>query len=434
MGDRRSSLTFEVLTLFPEAVQAFVRAGLLGKALQRELVRVQCTNIRDFTTDRHRTVDDTPFGGGAGMVMKAEPVVAALEAIEARGGSMHRILLTPSAPRFDQRVAERLSRLDRIALICGRYEGIDDRVREHFVDECLSLGDFVLGGGEVAALAVIEAVSRLREGVLGNPDSIVDESFARDAGGDVLECPQYTRPAEFRGHGIPPVLLGGNHAAIERWRKRAARRRTWAFRPELRRVAPLSDQVELHLAIDAAASDLDPAALSVVARRHRVKSIVLLGAERRAIVPWVEATAGRVQVTAFGDLRALRKRMRQRGGDEPRVITLVPPGLSDERVIRDGRELLDTLGVGDAPVVMWLPVSPASALAAEIPCAAFAPERPGAPRRIGRQALATGSAIVDASRPRWTPPRGENGGKTTEVVELALGLLRNRTPAVEVTP
>ena len=244
-------LEFEVFTIFPAMIEAFVDSGLMGKAIARELVAVHCTDLREFSHDRHRSVDDAPFGGGAGMVMKPGPVVEALEQVEAARGPMHRIVLTPSAPRFDQRAAERLAGHDRIALLCGRYEGIDDRVREHWADECLSIGDFVLNGGEVAAAVIIEAVARLREGVLGNPESIAGESFAEgsddlateDARNDdvhrwrpglVLEHPQYTRPAEFRGHAVPEVLLGGDHGAVEAWRRRVACLRTWALRPDLR--------------------------------------------------------------------------------------------------------------------------------------------------------------------------------------------------------
>jgi tRNA (guanine-N1)-methyltransferase len=175
-------LEFEVLTIFPQAIEAFMSAGIMARSIERELVVVRCTDLRAFTHDRHRSVDDAPFGGGPGMVIKAEPVAEALDAVIAERGPMHTILLTPSGARFDQRVAERLAGERRIALLCGRYEGIDDRIREHFVDECLSIGDFVLNGGEVAAAVVIEAVSRLREGVLGNPDSLASESF--DAGSD----------------------------------------------------------------------------------------------------------------------------------------------------------------------------------------------------------------------------------------------------------
>ena len=230
------ALTFEVFTLFPAAVAGFVREGLLGKALARGLVAVHCTDYRAFTTDRYHTVDDAPYGGGPGMVMKAEPVVAALEHVTALRGPLHRVLLTPSGPRFDQRAAERLAKQPRIGLLCGRYEGIDDRVREHFVDECLSLGDFVLNGGEVAALAVIEAVARLHEGVLGNPDSAARDSFSlgdmsqgacsEGQAGPWLEFPHFTRPPEFRGLAVPDVLLAGDHADVARWRREQAWRRT----------------------------------------------------------------------------------------------------------------------------------------------------------------------------------------------------------------
>jgi tRNA (guanine37-N1)-methyltransferase len=317
---------FEVLTLFPAAIESFVSAGLLGRAIERGLVAVHATDIRTFTTDRHRTVDDAPFGGGAGMVMKAEPVVAALESVEAARGPMHRVLLTPSAPRLDQRIVERLAGLPRIALLCGRYEGIDDRVREHFVDECISLGDFVLGGGEVAALAVIEAVARLLEGVVGNPASITGDSFAHDPAGPLLEYPQYTRPAVFRGHAVPEVLLGGDHAAIERWRTSAALRRTWALRPELRPREPLPAGVPIHLAIAPHGIDDAPALVELV-RTHALAGLVLIGASDHELDQWTRATAGRCALTAVADLGKLRRRLKPRSGTAepggPRVPWIV---------------------------------------------------------------------------------------------------------------
>jgi tRNA (guanine-N1)-methyltransferase len=437
-SDSGAVLAFEVLTLFPEAIEGFVAAGLLGKAVERGLVSVHCTNFRDFAKDRHRTVDDTPFGGGAGMVIKPEPVVEALEAVDARRGPAHRILLTPSAPRFDQRVAERLARLDRIVLVCGRYEGIDDRVREHYVDESLSLGDFVLGGGEVAALAVIEAVARLREGVLGNPDSIVHESFAPDDAGGGLECPQYTRPAVFRGHAVPEVLMGGNHAAIEAWRRRAARRRTWALRPDLRKVVPLDEHVEIHLAIDAA-EPIDAAALASLARHHGVRSLVVLGGEPNAVLDLAAATAGRVQVTRLPDLEALHRRMRRRA----RIVGLVPEA-TDDRVVREPGELLELLAEAATPVILWLPhdrAAPVAAPPVEV-CALFAPDTPA---QNGQVALATGPTIADPSRPPSGPeaagsrapkepssgvpspttPEPAGGGRAARTFDRALTLLRN---------
>jgi tRNA (guanine-N1)-methyltransferase len=305
-------IAFEVVTLFPAAIESFVSAGLLGRAIEKGLVAVHCTDIRAFTSDRHRTVDDAPFGGGAGMVIKAEPVVLALESIARERGDVHRVLLTPSAPRLDQGTVERLATKPRIALLCGRYEGIDDRVREHWVDECISLGDFVLGGGEVAALAVIEAVARLLEGVVGNPDSITGDSFSHEgAGAPLLEYPQYTRPAVFRGHAVPEVLLGGDHAAIDRWRTQAALRRTWALRPELRPREPLPADVPVHLAVDASAID-DAVALVDLVRAHAVAGLVILGASDEQLDAWTRATAGRCPLTAFADLRTLRRRMKSR--------------------------------------------------------------------------------------------------------------------------
>ena len=421
----KPALEFEVITLFPAAIEGFSATGLLGKALERELVSVHCTDMREFTEDRHRTVDDTPFGGGAGMVIKPEPVVRALEAVAERRGPAHRILLTPSAPRFDQRVAERLARLDRIALVCGRYEGIDDRVREHFVDECLSLGDFVLGGGEVAALAIIEAVARLREGVLGNPDSIVHESFACDDGGQLLECPQYTRPAVFRGHAVPEVLQGGNHAAIAAWRRQAARRRTWALRPELRAAARLDPSLDVHVAIDAA-RDVDPVALASIARHHGVRSLVLLGAERGDVLAFAEASAGRVQVTGFTDLAAMARRMRR-----PRVVALVPEVASSSvQVLRRPGELVDALAETTTPVVFWIPADP-SRIAAAPPSTVSALFAPDLPTGNGREALATEPTIADPSRPPSSPsvdsPLAPHDTDAARVVDRALTLLRNPT-------
>ncbi|HWB75117.1 MAG TPA: tRNA (guanosine(37)-N1)-methyltransferase TrmD [Nannocystaceae bacterium] len=385
---------FEVLTLFPEAVRAFVGAGLLGKAIERGLVEVHCTDPREHTEDRHRVVDDAPFGGGAGMVIKAQPVVTALEAVIAARGPMHRILLTPSAPRFDQRVAERLATLPRIALVCGRYEGIDDRVREHWVDECLSLGDFVLGGGEVAALAIIEAVSRLREGVVGNPESVARDSFADDEHGILLEHPQYTRPAVFRGHAVPQVLLGGDHAAIARWRREAALARTWALRPELRPQRSLPT-LPIHLAIDGT----DPQHAdewAALARTHAVAGIVLLGADADAALAWSSALAHGVQITAFEDTEVMRRRFRRRGA-EPWIVALAEPGTPGAagRVPELADRLRTCARVQPQALVLVAPGLSASA------DAIFAPEPGGTPARAQEHdpALAPAAAIVDSSRP-----------------------------------
>lgn len=216
--------TAHVVTIFPEAFESFLRTGLLGKARDKGLVSVVTVDIREHTTDRHRSTDDAPYGGGAGMVMLAEPVIKAVEACEVE----RRILLTPQGRPFTQAVSAELAALKSIALVCGRYEGFDERIR-HYVDDEISIGDFVLNGGEVAAMVVIDAVSRLVPGVLGNPESVRTESHA----GLLLEHPQYTRPAELRGLAVPPVLLGGNHAEVDRWRRRQAMRRTRDRRPDL---------------------------------------------------------------------------------------------------------------------------------------------------------------------------------------------------------
>lgn len=240
------SLGFEIFTLFPEAVAGFLQAGLMGKAITAGHISVHTTNFREFASDRHRTVDDTPYGGGAGMLLKPGPVVAALEHAVAARGPMHTVMLTPAAPTFDQRAARRLATLPRIGILCGRYEGFDDRVRD-CVDECLSIGDFVLNGGEVAALVLVEAIARLRQGVLGNPESIAHESFAETGGDDRwLEPPHFTRPVVFRGLEVPKVLQGGNHRAIARYRQVEAWRRTWALRPQLRPRLRLCDEQPLY--------------------------------------------------------------------------------------------------------------------------------------------------------------------------------------------
>ncbi len=403
------SQCFEVFTLFPEAVEAFAKTGLLGKAVDRGLVEVRATNYRDFTTDKHRTVDDTPFGGGAGMVIKPEPVVEALEHVQRERGPMHRVLLTPSAPRFDQRAAEALAEHDRIALLCGRYEGIDDRVREHFVDACYSLGDFILNGGEVAALAIIEAVSRLREGVLGNPESMATESFAAGDAGSYLEHPQYTRPKVFRGHEVPAILLGGNHEAIAQWRQEQARARTFDLRPDLRNVAPLS--CEVHVAIPASVEP-SPAWVDVL-RAHGVKALVVLGGDPAAVMPWVEATQGRATVVGFASLKQLRRRLRQRHGRNPVTVSLARPADLDRSdpqepaASSDPAWILDVLrGQADeAPssAIVTVGLNPwgVDADAVYAPMADSSARAPaeGKGAQTQPQTLATGPGIEDSSRP-----------------------------------
>jgi len=223
---------YQVITLFPELIDAAVGVGLLGKAVSSGVVRVACLSPRNFATDKHNSVDDTPYGGGSGMVMSVEPIAKALDALatnaEPGAARSHRVLLTPQARPFDQAAARRFALLPALTLICGRYEGFDERVRG-LVDEEISLGDFVLNGGEVAALAIIEATARLLPGVLGNQHSLVEESHSEG----LLEYPQYTRPRLFRDQEVPAVLLSGDHARIARWRRAQALLRTRAERPDL---------------------------------------------------------------------------------------------------------------------------------------------------------------------------------------------------------
>lgn len=221
-------MKLHVLTLFPGFFASPLSASLVGKARERGVIEVTVTDIRDFAPGAHRTADDTPYGGGEGMVMKAEPVVAAIEAAMAAAPGAHRVLLTPRGRRLTQRIVEELAARSSLCLVCGHYEGIDERVRA-FVDEELSVGDYVLAGGEAAAVIVLDAVARLVPGVVGNPASLAEESF--DEG--LLEYPQYTRPETFRGAAVPPVLLSGDHAAIARWRRKERLRITRERRPDL---------------------------------------------------------------------------------------------------------------------------------------------------------------------------------------------------------
>ncbi len=229
-----------IVTLFPELFDSFLSTTLIGKAVQSGLLSVDRVNPRDFSTDRHRTVDDAPFGGGPGMVMKPDTLIAAIESIP---GSPHRILLAPSGAPLTQERVRQLAALDHIALVCGRYEGVDERVAQLAIDETISIGDFVMTGGEVAAMAIVDAVARFVPGVLGEAASTDDESFS--AG--LLEYPHYTRPRELRGLEVPEVLVGGNHAAIAAWRRKASLDRTRA-RPELLRAVPAPDNPLTELA------------------------------------------------------------------------------------------------------------------------------------------------------------------------------------------
>jgi len=231
-------VTFEVLTLFPEAFPGFLSASLLGKAQSTGLVAVHTTHIRDFGLGKHRSVDDAPYGGGPGMVMRPEPIADALEHVAAARGPAHRILLSPQGRLFDQAVARELAARPRVLFVCGRYEGVDERVAT-LCDDALSVGDYVLSGGEAAALVIIDAVVRLLPGVLGCADSAASDSFSLAEGR--LEYPQYTRPPSWRGLEVPKVLQSGDHARIARARARASLRRTQARRPDLLLRHPLTD-------------------------------------------------------------------------------------------------------------------------------------------------------------------------------------------------
>lgn len=224
----------DIVTLFPGLFGPFLETSLVGRAVSQEKLVVRLEDLRPYGIGRHKSVDDTPYGGGSGMVMRVDCIVSCLEALDARpaeGGRAHRVLLSPQGARFDQQRAAELVKHPAIALVCGRYEGFDERVRS-FVDEEISLGDFVMTGGEVAAMAVIEAVVRLIPGVLGNEASATEESHS-PAGGGVLEYPQFTRPVEFRGMTIPEVLTSGHHAEIAKWRREQSLLRTAARRPDL---------------------------------------------------------------------------------------------------------------------------------------------------------------------------------------------------------
>src|SRR5580698_11236853 len=224
-------MIFRILTIFPDFFQGPLQYGVVAKAAEYGLLKIHIHDLRTWTQDRHRTVDDRPFGGGEGMLLKPAPIFDAVESIwPERQPSQRIILLSAQGQRFTQETARRLSHYDELLLICGRYEGVDERVAEHLADEELSIGDFVLSGGELPAAVVIDATARLIAGVLGNENSAVEESFGGDG---MLECPQYTRPAEFRGWSVPEVLVGGNHEEIRKWRQRAAAGKTARVRPDL---------------------------------------------------------------------------------------------------------------------------------------------------------------------------------------------------------
>jgi len=221
---------FAILTLFPDAIEPYLGSSILGIAQDKGLATIRLFDFRDFTRDRHRTVDDRPYGGGPGMVLKPEPIIDCVEWLERAHGPFHKILLSPIGAPLRQETARRLATKERVLLLCGRYEGFDERIRLELEWEELSLGDFVLAGGELPALCVIEAVARLIPGVLGDDRSNMEESFQE---GDVLDHPQYTRPRNFRGRSVPDILVNGDHQAIAEWRRRTALERTQERRARL---------------------------------------------------------------------------------------------------------------------------------------------------------------------------------------------------------
>ncbi len=224
-------MKFHIVTIFPDFFRGPFEHGVIQKAREAGLIEIQVHDLRTWTYDRHRTVDDRPFGGGEGMLLKAAPIFEAVEALRPkRSEGVKVILLSAQGKKFDQAKAREFSQLEELLLICGRYEGVDERVAEHLAEEELSIGDYVLSGGELAAAVVVDAVARLKAGVLGNENSIVDESFSEEG---LLDWPHYTRPAEFRGWKVPEVLIGGNHEEIRKWRRSAAREKTQRQRPDL---------------------------------------------------------------------------------------------------------------------------------------------------------------------------------------------------------
>ncbi len=234
-------MEFVIFTLFPDMFQGVLGESIISRAVDTGAVSIRTVNFRDYARDKHRTVDDYPFGGGAGMLLKPEPIFAAVEDAQSKstepGGSTRVILMSPQGRPFTQAIAKELSECKRIFLVCGHYEGFDDRIRQHLVHDEISLGDFVLTGGEIAAMAIVDAVTRLLPGVLGNDGSAEDDSFSSG----LLEYPQYTRPKSFRGLEVPPVLLSGHHERVDAWRHVHALYRTWLRRPDLLASFTLSD-------------------------------------------------------------------------------------------------------------------------------------------------------------------------------------------------
>jgi tRNA (guanine37-N1)-methyltransferase len=222
-------MRFDIFSLFPSIFPSYFEVSILQKAIEKNLIDIKIHNIRDWTFDKHHVTDDAPYGGGGGMVMKAEPIFLALEDVLGKPPLCPVILMSPQGRKFDHKIAKELAELPHIAIVCGRYEGVDERVREHIISDQLSIGDFVVTGGELPAMMVIDAVSRFIPGVLGDPTGAQDDSFSYG----LLEYPHYTRPEEFRGWQVPEVLMNGHHAHIETWRRHQSLLRTYHQRPDL---------------------------------------------------------------------------------------------------------------------------------------------------------------------------------------------------------
>jgi len=237
-------ITFDILSVFPEMFHSPFDCSLLKKAREKGLIDIRLHDIREYAEDKHRMTDDAPYGGGGGMVMKVEPVEKALRAVVPDREHALVVLLTPQGETFRHRIAEEMASYERIVLVCGHYEGFDERIRSYLADREISIGDYVLTGGELSAMVIVDAVSRLIPGVLGNSESSAFDSFATG----LLEYPHYTRPAEYMGWSVPDVLLSGNHKEIDLWRRRASLKRTWERRPDLLNEAELSEEDRAYLA------------------------------------------------------------------------------------------------------------------------------------------------------------------------------------------
>jgi len=236
-------IRFDILTIFPEMFVSPFQASMLKAAQEKGILDIRVHNIRDYASDKHRMTDDAPYGGGCGMVMKVEPIAKALKSIQRIADQSSVILMTPQGKRLDQSMVEELSSLPQIILICGHYEGVDERIRQYLVDQEISVGDYILTGGEIPAMLVVDAVSRLIPGVLGNTESVKSESFSMG----LLEYPQYTRPGEYNGWAVPDILLSGHHQAITAWRRQESLKRTLKRRPDLLKHDQLSSEDKLIL-------------------------------------------------------------------------------------------------------------------------------------------------------------------------------------------